>query len=82
MYRIFFCYTVLFHFLGLSARALVVVKNHQPAATIVVDAQASPAIKQAAAVLQHYIRQSTGALLPVATSGNGNTIEIGRTAYV
>jgi hypothetical protein len=65
-----------------SASAVVIVKDHQPTATIVVDQNADTQIKNAAKTLQTYIQKSTGATLPVSnTPGKSNNINIGETDF-
>jgi hypothetical protein len=61
-----------------AAKAVVIVKNHQPQASIVIAADASTQVKTAAGVLQKYIKQSTGANLPIVTGQPaGNAIYVG-----
>jgi len=65
-----------------SAHAIIIVKNHQPNAAIIVNTNASDQVKTAAKTLQMYIEKSTGALLPVQnTPGNEININIGETDY-
>jgi hypothetical protein len=60
----------------------MIVKDHQPTATIVVDQNADAQIKSAAKTLQTYIQKSTGAILPVSnTPGKSNNINIGETDF-
>jgi hypothetical protein len=65
-----------------TAHAMTIVENHQPRAVIVVNADASDKIKNAAKELQAYIQKSTGALLPIRnTPEDGNNIDIGATDF-
>lgn len=63
---------------------IVIVKDHQPGAAIVLSESASAQLQNAAKVLQDYIKQSTGALLPLINDvQNSNvSIHIGLTAFV
>jgi hypothetical protein len=62
-----------------TAHALVVVQDHAPQATIVVDKNSSEQVRQAAKTLQEYVQQSTGATLPISTeAASGKTIHVGR----
>jgi hypothetical protein len=57
--------------------AVTIVKNGQPSADIVVAANASATVQDAAEELQHYIEKSTGAMLPIhATSGASVSIQL------
>jgi len=73
-----------FSFSDVSASPIVIVKDHQPIATIVIPASASQQLKNAAKVLQNYIKQSTGAVLPISTDiqNNNVSIHIGLTPFV
>jgi hypothetical protein len=69
--------------LSLPSRAVPLVVNHQPRAVIMLPENASPKLKDAAQVLQKYLQQSTGALLPIADkAGDGVAIHLGRSDYV
>jgi len=58
-----------------NASAMVIVKNGQSNAAIVIDANAEPNIQNTAKTLQHYIAKSTGATLPIRNqTGTGNSI--------
>lgn len=63
-----------------NAAAVTLVKSGQVRATIVVAPDASPRLRAAATTLQNYVFRSTGARLPIATSAEGNTIQLGHTA--
>ena len=67
-----------------DAGAIVIVKDHQPKAFIVLPDSASVQIQNAAKVLQDYIKQSTGAILPIANNVTNKSISIhiGLTAFV
>lgn len=69
---------------GIYANSIVIVKDHQPKATIVLPNSASQTIQQAAKVLQDYIKRSTGAVLPIITHNGSNaiSIHIGLTSFV
>jgi hypothetical protein len=64
--------------------SIIVVKNHQPNAVIVLPDSASISLKNAAKLLQNYIQQSTGALLPINhnVQGKNVSIDIGLTSFV
>lgn len=66
------------------ATSIVIVKDHQPKASIVLPDSASVQIRNAAKILQDYIKQSTGALLPVTKNVQSNniSIHIGLTDFV
>lgn len=62
---------------------ITIVKNHQPKALIVVPDSASSQIQNAAKILQKYIQESTGALLPISSHPQKNvTLEVGFTAFI
>jgi len=66
----------------MPAAAIVLVQDGQPAATIVVPAEATPTVQLAAAELARYIELISGATLPVVTEGEdaeGTTIAVGPT---
>lgn len=66
-----------------TAPAAVLVRDHQPAASIVVARDASPQVVAAARRLQDYIHRATGAMLPLGSSpGPGVVIEVGATDFV
>jgi hypothetical protein len=66
-----------------SGGAMVLVRDHQPAATIVVDAAASAQVRAAAKTLQSYIAESTGAVLPIANhAASGVALHVGVTEFV
>lgn len=67
-----------------KADSIVIVKNHQSQAIIVLSDSASQQIKNAANFLQNFIRQSTNAILPISNHVQTNTvsIHIGVTDYV
>src|SRR6185312_2964515 len=67
-----------------SATSIVIVKNHEPNAVIVLPDSASQSLQNAAKLLQNYIQQSTGALLPINNDVQGKnvSIDIGLTSYV
>ena len=68
-----------------SARALVLVKNHVPAASIVIGARAEKDEVRAATILQDYLSRISGAKLPVVTDDKkvtGSIIAIGQTALL
>lgn len=65
-----------------AAQAVVLVKDHQPQATIVVDKAASEQVQNAAKTLQEYIRKSTGATLPIGDQTGGAALHVGSTPYV
>ncbi len=46
-----------------AAQAVVLVKDHKPQATIVVDQAASEQVQNAAKTLQEYIQKSTGDIM-------------------
>ncbi len=55
--------------------AMTIVKNGQPSASIVVPADASATVQDAAKELQHYVAKSTGATLPIENkTGTGISI--------
>ena len=70
--------------LGLAhADNLTLVKNGEPNATIVVQADAPAPLRQAADDLQHYIEKISGVRLPLSLDGQdvaGVTLNIGKTA--
>ena len=64
------------------AAPLTFVKNGQPNATIIVQANAPAHIKQAGADLQRYIEKISGVQLPIKTDGkdvSGITLNVGKT---
>ncbi|MDB6126914.1 MAG: hypothetical protein JWM35_810, partial [Verrucomicrobia bacterium] len=68
---------------AITARGMVLVRGHQPAATIVVDRGASAQVQAAAKTLQAYVQKSTGALLPIADRpGEGVALHVGVTEFV
>ena len=58
-----------------TCRAMPIVKDNIPAATIVIAANSSESIQESAKTLQHYIAKSTGATLPI-TNAPGAAISI------
>jgi len=70
-------------FLTASANAIPIVVDHQPRAAIVLPEGASQQVRHATQLLQKYLQQSSGALLPVVQEPGANVaIHIGRSAYV
>ena len=69
--------------LSLSASALDVVKNGQPAAEIIVAADAHEGVKRAAEDLAHFIKKMTGAELKIvnAPSGSLNRLFVGESKF-
>lgn len=69
---------------SVSPIPIIIVKNHQPKATIVLAESASHQIQDVAKVLQDYIKRSTGALIPISNQAQSNSISIhiGLTSYV
>lgn len=67
-----------------SGEFMILVKNHSPHAAIIIAPDAGEPLKNAAQIMQHYIRESTGATLPVSNSTIENVvnIHIGMTSYV
>lgn len=70
-----FCYVTLF-FIGLEAygqskNQQFIVKDGMPNAEIIVDQNPKRAVKFAAKELQHYIKQISGALLPITSESSG-----------
>jgi hypothetical protein len=67
-----------------NAKSIIIVKNHLAIAGIVLPDSASQQLKNAAVTLQNYIKQSTGAVLPISSKfiNNTNNIQIGATAFV
>jgi len=69
---------------GAEPDGLVIVKDRQPRATIVVAQEANEKVKLAAAELQTYIEKMSGAKLPVAedtTDPQGALILVGRSKF-
>ncbi len=65
----------------MASRAVVLVKEGRPAATIVVDEKAPDSVRYAAQELQDYVRQVSGATLPIAAKAAGGTaIYLGESA--
>jgi hypothetical protein len=76
-------FLVLSYPLVLTAQSLQVVKNGQANASIVIDSAVSIDVKNAAKVLQNYVQQSTGALLPITNfAGNNISIRIGQSSFL
>jgi len=66
-----------------QAGPLTLVKNNQPNATIVLAANATAPMQEAAADLQKYIQKISGVQLPLKTDGKdvaGITLNVGKTA--
>jgi len=67
----------------LSGFSFILVENNRPAATIVVSVDASGNVKEAAKILQEYIKQSTGAILPISDHiQKGRCLHVGLTSFV
>lgn len=74
---------ILLLLLPLFSGAMIIVRDHQPMATIIVAPDVSVQVKDAAKLLQDYIRQSTGATLPISQYvQRGVCLHIGMTPYV
>lgn len=67
-----------------KADSIVIVKNHQSQAIIVLPDSATQQLKNVAKILQDYVRQSTNAVLPISNHVQNNTvsIHIGLTDFV
>ena len=77
-----FCGFLFCTVLSSTAHAMMIVENHQPRATIVVNVNAGDQVKTAAKTLQTYIEKSTGAILPLRNMpGSGININVGETDY-
>lgn len=83
--KISICYlTILFALLlPLHAMPMEIVRDHKPTASIVIPVDAGKQIWDCARILQNYIKQSAGAVLPISEKvSSGNCIHIGMTPYV
>jgi hypothetical protein len=66
--------------LALPASGVTLVDNGKPAATIIIPANAEPPVKQAADELSQWIKNATGAQLPIVTEGakiTGDSLYVG-----
>src|ERR1035437_8278268 len=81
---LFSFFLLLISYIGVNAQTIVIVKDHKPNAYIVLPDSLSPQIQKAAKVLQDYIQQSTGALLPISKDipNTSISIHIGLTDFV
>lgn len=67
-----------------KAEDIIVVEKNQPKAVIVIAKDEGEQLKNAAKLLQKYVRQSTGATIKITDGGNSNLskIHIGETEFV
>lgn len=68
----------------LVSNAIDIVRNHKPLVTIIISPDASKQVKEAANILQDYIRKSTGATLPISDKGiiGSGQLHVGMTNYI